>query len=417
MASKDSITDLKKLRDEFPALNQKINGSPLAYFDSAATTLKPKVVVDRVEHFLSFETANVHRGAHYLSDQATGFFEETREKAKEFIGASDKNSIVFVKGTTDGINLVASSFGEKAISKNDVILLTQLEHHSNIVPWQELAKRKDARVLFAKINGSGEIDLDSFANLLESNPVKIAAFTACSNSLGTTPPIRKMIELCRQAGVTTLVDGAQAVSSQKIDVQDLNCDFFVFSGHKIFAPYGIGVLYGKLELLNSMDPYQFGGSQIREVTEEKSTFLDSPQKFEAGTPNIEGVIGLGTAIDFLSQLPIAAIREHEETLWRSARQVLSAWKNIEIYGPESFQGPILSFNIRDVHASDIGAIVDNMGVAMRCGHHCTQPLMRALKVPATARISFSIYNNNADILQFKEALSKAQEMICGNTLC
>ncbi len=408
------MTDFAWIRSQFPALQQSVHGQPLCYLDSGATSLKPLSVIDRVTQFLSLETANVHRGAHYLSDRATLAYEGVREKWAAYLGAP-ASSLIFVKGTTDGINLVVRSLAESHLVSGDEILLTQLEHHANIVPWQDWAARRGGVVRFAKILSSGQVDLADFERHLKSGRIRMAAFTACSNTLGVLTPLTEMIGLCKKYGAYSLVDGAQLLATERVHLQNLACDFFVFSGHKIFSPYGVGVLYGRPELLESMPPASFGGSQIAEVTEEKTTFLPPPQRFEPGTPNIEGVIGLGAALEFFEAIPLADVQTHERALTARLLEVLKSFKNIEIYGDRSLpHAPIVSFNFRGIHASDVGFILDQQGIAVRCGHHCTQPLMRVLGVPATVRVSLSIYNNEADLNQLHQGLEKAQELLIGN---
>ncbi len=409
------MTDFKSVREQFPALNQTVYGQPLCYLDSAATALKPQAVIDRVNHFLSLEAANVHRGAHYLSDRATANYEAVREKFAEYLGAPSAG-LIFTKGTTDSINLVAQSLAQGIFKVGDEILLTQLEHHSNIVPWHNLAMQRNGKVHFAKITASGQVDLEDFEKHLKTGRIRIAAFTACSNTLGIFTPVSQMIELCQRYGALSLVDGAQLMANERIHLTNLGCDFFAFSGHKIFAPYGIGVLYGRSEVLSRMPPATFGGSQISEVTEEKTTFLPPPQRFEPGTPNVEGVLGMGAALDFFQNIPLTDIQAHEKTLLKKLISLLAEFKNIETYGSlELPHAPIVSFNFKGVHASDVGFILDQQGIAVRCGHHCTQPLMRALGVPATVRASLSIYNNEQDLIQLQQGLEKAQELLFGNT--
>ena len=397
-------------RKQFPALEQTVYGKRLAYLDSAATSLKPKVLADRMHKYYLFESANVHRGAHYLADQGTRHFEESRQAVAQFINASSGDEIIFVKGATEGINLVANSFVGEFLNAGDEILITDLEHHANIVPWQMLAEKKNLNIKVVRSLPEGELDLEDFKKQL-TDSVKMVAVTGCSNTLGTRPPIEEIIQLSHAKGAKVLVDAAQLITHKKIDVQQLDCDFLVFSAHKIFGPTGIGVLYGKKSLLEKMPPYQGGGSMITKVCFPKTTFNELPFKFEAGTPHIAGVIGLKTALDFFSQIDLTKLAHWEDQLVRQVQEKLAQIPGLTLYGVTQNKGPIVSFNLNGRHHSDVSSIVDREGVAIRAGHHCTQPLMARLGISGTLRASFSIYNNMQDIEQLAFAVKKSQEML------
>lgn len=398
------------VRSEFPALTQKVHGKKLAYLDSAATSLKPKSVIDRITHFYSFETSNVHRGAHYLGDVATQAFESARHKVASFLGARQSEEIIFVRGTTEGVNLVASSWGESNLKEGDEILITVMEHHGNIVPWQIIAEKVGAKVIAAGILDNGELDLEDFKKKL-SKKTKMVAFTACSNTLGTNTDMTLLTKLAHEVGAKVLIDGAQIVSQSPVDVQKIDCDFLVFSAHKMFGPFGFGVVYGKKEILDSMPPYQGGGSMISKVTIEKTTFNDVPFRFEAGTPHVEGAVGLHAAIDFIEKIGLDKIHSYEMELLKEATSKLLEIPDLKIFGTAANKGPILSFNLKGAHHSDVGQILDQEGVAVRAGHHCTQPLMARLGVPGTVRASLSVYNNHEDIDALVKAVVKAREML------
>lgn len=398
------------IRGEFPALTQKVYGKDLVYLDSAATTLKPKSVVNRIAHFYSFETSNVHRGAHYLGDVATGFFESARQKVAEFLGARQTEEIVFVRGTTEGINLVAHSWGLTQLKKDDEILVTEMEHHGNIVPWQIVAEKIGAKVVFASILDNGDLDVADFKKKLSSK-TKMVAFTASSNVLGTNTDMKELTKLAHAVGAKVLIDGAQIVSQAKVDVKDIDCDFFVFSAHKLFGPFGFGVVYGKKEILDHMPPYQGGGAMIAKVTKDGTTFNDVPFRFEAGTPHVEGAVGLHAAIDFIEKIGFDNIHAYEMELLKVATEKLQAIPDVKIFGTAANKGPIISFNITGAHHSDVGQILDREGVAVRAGNHCTQPLMARLGIPGTVRASFSVYNNFEDIDALVKAVVKAREML------
>ncbi|GIL18186.1 MAG: cysteine desulfurase [Oligoflexia bacterium] len=400
---------LIKARADFPALTHRVRGKPIVYLDTAATALKPWPVIERISLFNTYQTANVHRGAHFLADQATTFFEETREKVRSFLNAESTDEIVFTKGTTDSINLVAQTYGKKYLQPGDEVLLTELEHHANIVPWQMICEERGAKISVVPIDADGRLDEKVFQQKLNSKP-KILAITHCSNALGTINDVKKYIQWAHQAGAKVLVDGAQMVANHKVDVRDLDADFYVFSGHKLFGPYGVGVLYGKRAILENLPPYQGGGSMISQVTFEKTTYNDIPYRFEAGTPNIEGVIGLGPALDYVQKLGWDNITLHEQMLLNYATEKILEIKGITILGPKSEKAPILSLKIEGVHHSDAGQVLDQENVAVRAGHHCTQPLMRKLGVPGTVRASISVYNNMNDIDLLVKGLRKVQEL-------
>ncbi len=403
-------TYFSELRAQFPAVEQKVYGKRLAYLDSAATSLKPRVLADRMHQYYLLETANVHRGAHYLADQGTRHFEEARQTVAKFLNCTSSDEIIFVKGCTEGINLVAHSYAGEFLKSGDEILITDLEHHANIVPWQMIAEKKNLKLKIARALDTGELDLEDFKKKLEGS-VKLVAVTGCSNTLGVRTPINEMMKLSHAKGAKVLLDVAQLITQQKIDVQALNCDFLVFSGHKIFGPTGIGVLYGKKSLLDSMPPYQGGGSMISEVCFPQTTYNDVPFRFEAGTPHIAGVIGLKTALDFFSAIDITMIAAWEDQLLHQAENELSKIQGIALYGQAADKGPIISFNLKGLHHSDVSSIMDREGVAVRAGHHCTQPLMARMGIAGTLRASFSIYNNAQDIDQLVSSVKKAQEML------
>lgn len=408
MSELDSV--FAEIRNQFPALGQKVHGKRLAYLDSAATTLKPQAVIDRITQFYSFETSNVHRGAHYLGDVATQAFESARQRVAQFLGASSAEEIVFVRGTTEGVNLVAHSWGQTHLKAGDEILITEMEHHGNIVPWQMLAERVGAKVLAARILDNGELDVEDFKAKLSSK-TKMVAFTACSNVLGTNTDMKKLTALAHDVGAKVLIDGAQIVSQVKVNMQDIGCDFFVFSAHKLFGPFGQGVVFGRKEILETMSPYQGGGSMIAKVTLEKTTYNDVPFRFEAGTPHVEGAVGLHAAIDFVENIGFEKIHNYEMELLKTATAKLLAIPDVKIFGTAANKGPIISFNLKGAHHSDVGQILDQEGVAVRAGHHCTQPLMARFGIPGTVRASLSVYNNHEDIDALVKAVAKAREML------
>lgn len=397
------------VRAQFPILEREFNGHKLVYLDSAATTLKPLEVVERIAKYYTFESANVHRGAHALSDEATRAFEAARGRAASFIGAQ-ADEIVFVRNTTEAVNLAANTWGVANLETGDRILVTELEHHGNIVPWQMLAEKKGLSVDAVRIHDDGSLDMEDLDRRLKA-PVKLFAFTGCSNSLGTMPDVKKIAALARSRGILTLVDAAQLVSQATIDVRELGVDFLAYSGHKLFGPTGIGVLFARGELLREMPPWQGGGSMISKVTLKGTTYHDAPFRFEAGTPHIEGTIGLHAAIDWFTRLDIGDVREHEQGLLKKATEGLRAIDGVVLYGDLPVKGAILSFNLKGVHHSDVAQIMDQQGVAVRAGHHCTQPLMERMGVPGTVRASFSVYNNEDDVDRLIQAVRKAKEIL------
>lgn len=400
-----SILKNNPYRKDFPVAEQVINGKRLAYLDSGATTLKPLSVIDEMDKYYRLETANVHRGLYWLSENATNKFEATRDKVSNLINSPDRKQVIFTKGTTESINLVAQSFVRTYLKKGDVILLSQMEHHSNIVPWQLAAETVGAELKIIPINPQGEILMDEYKKLLTPE-VKFVSVVYISNALGTINPVKEMISLAHKIGAKVLVDAAQAISHIKVDVQDLDVDFLAFSGHKMFGPTGVGVLYGKEDLLNSMPPYQGGGDMIDVVTFEKTTYNTLPHKFEAGTPSISAVIGLGAAVDYINKIGLDKIHEAEDELLQYATQKLKSIPGLKIYGEAKNKASVVSFGLDGIHPHDIASLIDKEGVAIRTGHHCAQPLMKFLCVPATCRASLSIYNNQEDIDQLYTALVK-----------
>ncbi|MGE5682630.1 MAG: SufS family cysteine desulfurase [Bacillota bacterium] len=388
--------DVDKIRRDFPILQRTIKGKPLVYLDNAATTQKPLTVIDTVRDYYSMLNSNVHRGVHFLSEQATLAYEESRLKVKEFINAVSACEIVFVRGATEAINLVAHSYGRKNIGEGDEIIISAMEHHANIVPWQMLCEEKKAKLRVIPMTDEGELVMEEFDKLLNER-TKLVAVVQISNSLGTINPVREIIVKAHQMNIPVLVDGAQAVPHVKVDVQDLDCDFYVFSGHKLFGPTGIGILYGKAELLQEMPPYQTGGDMIRSVTFEKTIFNDIPNKFEAGTPNIAGAIGLGAAIDYLKYMNMNEVANHERELLEYSTHRLSEIKEVRIIGNARKKASLISFVLENIHPHDIGTILDSEAIAIRTGHHCTQPVMQRFCIPATARASFAFYNTKEEI--------------------
>ncbi|MGB7207547.1 MAG: cysteine desulfurase [Pyrinomonadaceae bacterium] len=401
--------DVEKVRKDFPVLSQTVNGKPLVYLDNGASSQVPKIVIDRGSKYLAEEHSNIHRGVHYLSQHATTAYEAAREKVKRFINAPDVKECIFVRGTTEGVNLVAYSYGRKFIGEGDEILVSQMEHHSNIIPWQMIAEEKGARVVMIPINEKGEVIIDEYENLLNER-TKMVAITHVSNSLGTVNPIKEMIANAHKFGVPVCVDAAQSVPHFPVDVQDLDADFFVFSGHKMFGPTGSGVLYGKREWLDKMPPYQTGGGMIRTVSFEGTTFAPIPEKFEAGTPAIAAGIGLGAAIDYINSVDFEAAAAYENELLEYATQRLSDIPGVKIIGTAAEKASVLSFTIEDIHPHDIGTILDQQGIAIRAGHHCAQPVMQFFDVPATARASFAFYNTREEVDKLADAVQKVIEV-------
>ncbi|MEO6655477.1 MAG: cysteine desulfurase [Pyrinomonadaceae bacterium] len=401
--------DVEKIRKDFPVLSREVNGKPLVYLDNGASSQVPQMVIDRGSKYLAEEHSNVHRGVHYLSQHATTAYEAAREKVKRFINAKEAKECIFVRGTTEGINLVAHSYGRKFIGEGDEILVSQMEHHSNIIPWQMIAEERGAKVIMIPMNERGELIIDEYENLLNER-TKMVAVTHVSNSLGTINPIKSMIATAHKFGVPACVDAAQSVPHFPVDVQDLDADFFVFSGHKMFGPTGSGVMYGKREWLDQMPPYQTGGGMIRTVTFEKTTFAPIPDKFEAGTPAIAAGIGLGAAIDYINALDFNAAAAYEHELLEYATERLADIPGVKIIGTAAEKASVLSFTIEGIHPHDIGTILDQQGIAVRAGHHCAQPVMEFLDVPATARASFAFYNTREEVDKLADAVQKVIEV-------
>lgn len=397
--------NIEEIRATFPVLHQEVNGKPLIYFDNAATTQKPQSVLDALTGFYQNDNSNIHRGAHTLADRATRYYEETREGVKNFINAEESAEVIFTKGTTESINLVASSFGRKFITKGDEIIISTLEHHSNIVPWQMLCEEKEAVLKIIPINDKGEILLDEFENML-SDKTKFVSIVHVSNALGTINPVKEIIKKAHQTGAKVLLDGAQSTNHLDIDVQDLDCDFLAFSAHKLYGPTGLGILYGKRSLLEIMPPYQGGGEMIKEVTFAKTTYNEIPFKFEAGTPNIADVIAFQKALDFISSLGKSNIKKHEDELLDHANNSFGQIKGFVPVGTAAEKVSVLSFNINGMHPFDVGVMLDANGIAVRTGHHCTQPLMQRLGLEGTVRASFSVYNTKSEIDQMAVSLAK-----------
>jgi len=408
--------DWAKLRGDFPILDQQIHGKPLVYLDNAATSQKPRAVIDALVRYYERDNANVHRGIHELSNRATTAYEAARTRAAKFINAKSSEEIVFTRGTTEGINLVASAWGSKNLKAGDVILLTEMEHHSNLVPWQLLAQRTGAKVAYVPVTGDeGLLDLSKLDPLL-TKQVKIFSMVHISNSLGTVNPVADLCAKARKLGIVTVVDGAQSAGHCPVDVQAIGCDFFAFSGHKICGPTGIGVLWGRQELLDAMPPYQGGGEMILSVEYQKTEFKQAPHRFEAGTPDISGPIGLHAAMDYLDAIGRENIWKHDQDLAAYAYEQLAALKNVRLFGPKPDSGKhagLVSFLLKDVHAHDVVTLADRAGVALRGGHHCTQPLMHRLGVESTARASFYFYNNKDEVDRFVEVIKEIQKFFRG----
>jgi cysteine desulfurase/selenocysteine lyase len=403
------VFDVQRVRAEFPILNRAVNGRPLVYLDSAATSQKPRTVLEAITRYYECDNANIHRGVHYLSQRATEGYEAARETVRQFVNAADASGIIFVRGATEGINLVAQSYGRTHVRSGDEVLVTALEHHSNIVPWQLLCEEKGARLRVVPIHDNGELALDAFASLLTPR-TKIAAVAHVSNALGTINPVRQIVQMAHGHGIPVLVDGAQAVPHLAVDVQALDCDFYVFSAHKVYGPTGIGVLYGKSALLEAMPPYQGGGDMISSVTFEKTTYNNLPHKFEAGTPDISGVIGLGAALEYMNRLGLDNIAAHEHDLLADATRALGEIPGVRLIGTAREKAGVLSFVMEGIHPHDIGTILDQEGIAIRTGHHCAQPLMERFEVPATARASFGMYNTQGEVRALVKGLHRVREV-------
>jgi len=403
-------TQIKQIRKDFPVLSQKIYEKPLIYFDNAATTQKPQIVIDTIIKLYSEENSSIHRGVHYLSEKTTEAYEQARETIRQFINAGSVNEIIFTSGTTGSINAIAFSFGEKYIKENDEIIISEMEHHANIVPWQMLCERKGSRLRIIPLKQNGELDLDQYQKLF-SEKTKLAAFTHASNTLGTINPVKEMTETAHQHNVPVLIDGAQAIQHGNVDVQDLDCDFYAFSGHKIYAPNGIGILYGKEKWLDELPPYQGGGDMIDCVTFEKTTYNVLPFKFEAGTTNYAGAIGLKTALDYLSSIGLDKISIYEKELLEYANRKLGEIEGLEIYGKSNNKISVISFLLDNIHQYDAGMVLDKMGIAVRTGAHCNQPVMDYYNISGTLRVSMVFYNTKEEIDRLYEGLLKVKEML------
>jgi cysteine desulfurase/selenocysteine lyase len=400
---------IDRIRSEFPILSALVRGKPLVYLDNGASAQKPEAVIDQIKKTYETEYANVHRGVHFMSQKATDAMEAARVKVQAFLNAAEEKEIIFVRGATEGINLVASSWGRSNLQEGDEIVLSVLEHHSNIVPWQIIAEQTGAVIKVVPIDDAGTFLLDEYEKLL-SPRTKMVAVTHVSNALGTVVPVADVIRIAHENGAVVLLDGCQAVPHTSVDVQALDADFYVFSGHKLYGPSGIGVLYGKAALLNTMPPYQGGGEMIDRVTFEKTTYAELPFKFEAGTPHIAGIIALGAAIDYLNGIGLDAIAAHEHDLLEYATERLSGMNSINIVGTAEHKAAILSFNIRDIHPHDVGTILDYDGIAVRTGHHCAQPVMDRFDVAATVRASFGLYNTREEVDALVDGINRVQEM-------
>ena len=404
-----SLFNVEEIRAQFPILQRKVNGKNLVYFDNGATAQKPQLVIDSITKYYSYENANIHRGVHLLSQEATDAYENARNTIQSYIHAAESCEIIFTKGTTDSINLVAFSLGE-TLHSGDEILISYMEHHSNIVPWQMLCERKGLTLKVIPIHENGELNLEEFKKLL-SEKTKLLSITHVSNTLGTINPVEELIKKAHAVGAKVLIDGAQSIQHFPIDVQALDCDFFVFSGHKVFGPTGVGILYGKKQILESLPPYQGGGDMIAKVSFAKTTYNELPHKFEAGTPHISGGISLGKAFEFMQRLNIQEVIEYEHSLLVYAEEVLSTFKDVRIIGNASNKASVVSFVVDNIHPFDIGTLMDKQGIAVRTGHHCTQPLMDFFQIPGTIRASFALYNTKSEIDLFATALDRSIQML------
>jgi len=402
--------DVKKIRKDFPVLHQTVHGKPLVYLDNAATTQKPLAVIEAIESYYRHDNSNIHRGVHTLSERATEAYEKVRTTVQKFLNAPDSKEIIFVRGTTEAINLVAQTYGRKNVGSGDEVLITAMEHHSNIVPWQLLCEEKGAKLRVAPINERGELLLDEFEKLL-SPKTKIVAVGHLSNALGTINPVREIVRMAHARNIPVLVDGAQAVARMQVDVQALDCDFYALSSHKLYGPTGVGVLYGKAKLLEAMPPWQGGGDMIASVTFEKTVYNRIPYKFEAGTPNIADTIGLGAALEYLNDLGLDQIEQHEADLLDYATKSVKAIPGVQLVGTAREKAGVLSFVMEDIHPHDIGTILDSEGIAVRTGHHCAQPVMQRFGIPATARASFGLYNMREEVDALVKGIRKVQEVL------
>ena len=401
--------DVERIRKDFPILHQEVHGRPLVYLDSAATSQKPQVVLDALADYYGRDNANVHRGVHQLSERATEAYEGARTRIQRFLNAAHSREIVFVRGTTEGINLVAHTYGRRTVGPGDEVVITALEHHSNIVPWQMLCEEKGAALRVVPIDDAGEVDFEAYERLLGER-TRLVAVAHVSNALGTIVPVKRMIEAAHRRGIAVLVDGAQAAPHLRVDVQDLDCDFYTFSGHKTYGPTGIGVLYGKTDLLEAMPPFQGGGDMIKSVSFEKTVYNDLPYKFEAGTPDIAGAIGLGAALEYLEGLGLDRVAAHEHALLVHGTERLSSLPGLRLVGTAREKASILSFLVDGVHAHDVGSILDREGIAVRTGHHCAMPVMTRFGIAATTRASLGVYNTREDIDALVEGLAKVREI-------
>ncbi|MBK8352141.1 MAG: cysteine desulfurase [Saprospirales bacterium] len=404
------MLDIQKIRTDFPILNEKIRGKQLVYLDNGASTQKPQVVIDAESYYYEHQYANIHRGVHYLSQVGTDLYENVRKQVQQFVNAKHEHEIIFTKGTTNAINLVAYTFGRKFINEGDEILITEMEHHSNIVPWQMLCEEKKCILKYIPLQADGSINLEDAEKLITPK-TKLVSVVYVSNALGTINPIKELIAIAHKNGAKILIDAAQAIQHFTIDVQALDCDFFVFSGHKIYGPTGTGILYGKDDILNQMPPYEGGGDMIKTVSFSGTTFNDLPFKFEAGTPNIAGCIALGTAIKYVQDLGIDNIRAYETELLNYATEKLSAIEGLKIYGTAKHKSSVISFLLDGIHPYDVGVILDNQGIAIRTGHHCAQPVMDHYGIPGTCRASFAFYNTKEEVDVLVEGILKAKKML------
>jgi cysteine desulfurase/selenocysteine lyase len=402
--------DVARIREDFPILKRLMHGKPLVYLDNAASTQKPTPVIEAMGHFYAAGYSNIHRGVYLLSEEATEAYESARKKVQEFVGAADSREIVFVRGTTEAINLVSHTWGRTHVNSGDEILVSGMEHHSNIVPWQILCQERGCRIVVIPIDDRGELIYEEFERLL-SPRTRIVAVAHVSNALGTVNPIRRIVETAHRHGVPVLVDGAQAVAHQPVDLQELGCDFYAFSGHKLYGPTGVGVLYGRAELLEAMPPYQGGGDMIRSVTFEKTTYNEIPYKFEAGTPDIGGAVVLGAAIDYVEGIGLEAIAAHEADLLERATRFMESVPRVRIIGTAREKASVLSFAIEGIHPHDVGTVMDSEGIAIRAGHLCAQPVMERFGVPATARASFGLYNTAGEVEVFARGIRKVLEVL------
>ena len=408
-----STINIENIRRDFPILQRKVhNNKPLVYFDNAATTQKPIQVIDSIHNYYLNYNSNIHRAVHQLAEEATAAYELTRDKVAKFINVKNREELIFVRGTTEAINLIAYSWGRQNVQKNDIVVTTEYEHHSNIVPWQLLTKEKDAKLEYIGVDDNGELILDQLDDYLNTERVKLVTFSHMSNVLGTITNAEEIIRKCHKKGVKVLVDAAQSVPHMKVDIQKLDCDFFAFSAHKMLGPTGVGVLWARKEILENMQPFNGGGDMIREVHKYETTWNDLPYKFEAGTPNIADVIGFSAALDYLENIGMDKVREHEIELTKYALEKMSAIKGIKLYGTPDMKkrGGVISFNLGDIHPHDLATIIDEDGVAIRSGHHCAQVLMERLDVSATSRASFYIYNTKEEVDVFIRSLNRAREL-------